>query len=187
MVEKIVPYSNLKLNFKPEKKEVSFKDTKILINQYITTKDAYDLLMISLEEAKEDGYYNPFTLDIYFHLNIVYMFTNIHFTPEDKEDPFALYDVLESNGFIDMVLSNIPDDIYSKLMGMLEDIVEKAEKYNISTACILENIITVLPKNAEAAAELINNVDLEKDEAVRRFAIAANGGRDITTNLPVTE
>ena len=48
MVEKIVPYSNLKLNFKPEKKEVSFKDTKILINQYITTKDAYDLLMISL-------------------------------------------------------------------------------------------------------------------------------------------
>ena len=61
MVEKIVPYSNLKLNFKPEKKEVSFKDTKILINQYITTKDAYDLLMISLQEAKEDGYYNPFT------------------------------------------------------------------------------------------------------------------------------
>ena len=115
------------------------------------------------------------------------MFTNVQFTPGDKEDPFALYDVLESNGFIDMVLSNIPDDIYSKLMGMLEDIVEKAEKYNISTACILDNIITDLPKNAKAAAEFINNVDLEKYEAVRRFAIAANGGRDITTNLPVTE
>ena len=67
------------------------------------------------------------------------------------------------------------------------EIKKKAEKYNISTACILENIITDLPKNAEAAAELINNVDLEKYEAVRRFAIAANGGRDITTNLPVTE
>ena len=115
------------------------------------------------------------------------MFTNIHFTPEDKEDPFALYDVLESNGFIDMVLSNIPDDIYSKLMGMLEDIVEKAEKYNISTACILDNIITNLPKNAAAAAEIVNNFDPNKYEAVQRFAVAANGGRDIKTNLPVTE
>lgn len=187
MVEKIVPYSNLKLNFKPEKKEVSFKDTKILINQYITTKDAYDLLMISLEEAKEDGYYNPFTLDIYFHLNLVYMFTNVYFSPEDKEDPFALYDVLDFNGFIDMVLENIPDDIYSKLMNMLEEIVEKAEKYNISTACILNEIITDLPKNAAAAADIINNFDPNKYEAVQRFAIAANGGRDIKTNLPVTE
>lgn len=187
MVEKIVPYSNLKLNFKPEKKEVSFKDTKILINQYITTKDAYDLLMISLQEAKEDGYYNPFTLDIYFHLNLVYMFTNVHFSPEDKEDPFALYDVLDFNGFIDMVLENIPDDIYSKLMNILEEIVEKAEKYNISTACILNEIITDLPKNAAAAAEIVNNFDPNKYEAVQRFAVAANGGRDIKTNLPVTE
>ena len=187
MVEKIVPYSNLKLNFKPEKKEVSFKDTKILINQYITTKDAYDLLMISLQEAKEDGYYNPFTLDIYFHLNLVYMFTNVHFSPEDKEDPFALYDVLDFNGFIDMVLENIPDDIYSKLINMLEEIVGKAEKYNISTACILNEIITDLPKNAAAAADIVNNFDPNKYEAVQRFAVAANGGRDIKTNLPVTE
>ena len=84
MVEKIVPYSNLKLDFKLEKKEVTFNNIKVLINQYITTKDAYDLLMISLEEAKEDGYYNPFTLDIYFHLNILYLFTYLHFNLVDR-------------------------------------------------------------------------------------------------------
>lgn len=52
------------------------------------------------------------------------MFTNVHFTRDKRR---RLRSMMCFNGFINMVLENIPDDIYSKLMSVLEEIVEKAE------------------------------------------------------------
>ncbi len=67
--------------------------------QYLPAQDKYDLLMITLQKSLENGAYNEFKLNLYFELNLVYMYTNISFTEKQREDEFKLYDTLESNGF----------------------------------------------------------------------------------------
>ena len=46
-------------------------------------------------------------LDAYFHLNIIYLYTDIEFDEEDKEDELELYDKLEANKVILPVLGAI--------------------------------------------------------------------------------
>lgn len=42
--------------------------------------------MITLQQAEENGVYNPMLLEQRFNLNLVYMYTNITFTEKQKED-----------------------------------------------------------------------------------------------------
>ena len=64
--------------------------------------------MVTLQKSLEEGVYNPVKKDMYFHLYLVYMYTDITFTEKQREDESKLYDVLESNGLIPAVLKNIP-------------------------------------------------------------------------------
>jgi len=57
-------------------------------------------------------------------------------------------------------------------------------KYENSAAAVFRKFVTDLPAAAAAAAEIVDNFNPEQYNAVRDFAIAANGGRDINTNLP---
>ena len=45
---------------------------------------------------------------MYFNLYIVYMYTDLIFTEEDKLDEAEIYDTLESNGLIAEIISMIP-------------------------------------------------------------------------------
>ena len=47
---------------------------------------------------------------------------------------------------------------------------------------MLQSVIQDLPKNAQMAADIVNNFDKSKYQAVVDFATAANGGRNIETN-----
>ena len=91
-----VSYANLKLKVNNEVKTFNFNGTEVEVLNYLPTEDKYDLIMISLQKANEDGIYNPLLLDVFFHLNLVYMYTNLSFTTKQKEDEFKLYDTLKS-------------------------------------------------------------------------------------------
>lgn len=170
MVEKVVPYNSLKIENNLEKKEIIFNNIKILVNQYITSKDGYDLLMSTLEKSKEDGYYNPFIMDIIFHLNIVYVFTNITFTEEERQDELALYDKLQNSGLIDLILENIPENIYRELLNNLDLIAAKNEAYSISAAGFVTAILEELPKRTKEVKEIIEQFDPEKFSNLFAFA-----------------
>ena len=52
-------------------------------------------------------------------------------------------------------------------------------KYKTTFAGIISKIITDLPTNAQAAMDIVEKFDPDKFAAVRDFAKAANGNRDI--------
>ena len=58
-------------------------------------------------------------------------------------------------------------------------------KFKNTTGGVLQAFIQDLPRNAAAAMEIIENFDKQKFQAVVDFATAANGNRNIDTNLPV--
>lgn len=174
-----IKYSDLKLEKNNGIKIFKWKDKDVEIKTYLSIDDKYDIVMITLQKAFEEGIYNPIKLDMYFHLNLVYMFTNLVFTDKEREDESKLYDEMKSSGFLNKFLENIDPKEYAEMQELVDEIAEARVQYNSTTASVVRKFIDDLPQNAEAAQKIVENFDPEKYQAVVDFAKAANGGRQI--------
>ena len=174
-----ISYSNLKLKTRTDVKTFDYEGNTIEVLQYLPFEDKYSLIMIALQNAQEEGIYNPLKLDLYFHLFLVYMYTNINFTEKQRENELKLYDALKSNGILDEVLANIPEQEYATLFEFLNEMVTVKTEYGKSVVSLVQSLIHDLPTQAQAAKEILDNFDKNKFEEVINFAKAANGGRDI--------
>ena len=180
----ILNYKDIKVE-KSKYKTINFNGIDIKVYQYIMAQDMLDLINSVLQKSKENGYFSPFKVDLYTHLNIVYLVTDITFSQEDREDELALYDQLESSGLMQMIINALPANYYQSILSFVEETINRIQDYNKTTAAVLNALIQDLPQNAEAAMNFVNSFDPNKYEAVKKFAEAANGGRNISTNLPV--
>ena len=167
-----VTFASLKLKVRDDIKEIDLGDKKIEVKQYLPAEDKYDLIMITLQESKEEGVYNHFKMDMFFHLNMVFMYTNLQFTDKQKEDLIKLYDMLESNGIINAVVAAIPEEEYNYLFDTMETVAKARSKYDNSFAGILNNFIVNMPINAAEANKIVENFDPEKYGEVINFAKA---------------
>lgn len=181
-----ISYANLKLKPDTSVSTFDFEGNTVEVLNYLPIEDKYDLVMITLQKAEEDGIYNQLKLDVYFHLHLVYMYTNLSFTEKQKENEMKIYDTLKSNGFIDKLLEVIDEKEYDDLFTYMTTIEEDTMRYKNTAGAVLQSVINDLPKNAAAAAEIVNNFDPQKYQAVVDFATAANGGRPIN-NLEVVK
>lgn len=180
-----VSYANMKLKTNTAVNTFEFCGQKIEVLKYLPAADKYDLLMVTLQKSLEGNIYNEFKLNLYFELNLVYMYTNISFTEKQREDEFKLYDTLRSNGFFELFYEALDDKEYEELFDQIAELKATMEKSKGSVAGVIANIIEDLPANAEAAAKIVENFDPSQFQAVVDFARYANGGRDINTNQPV--
>ena len=180
-----VSYANMKLKVNTQVNTFNFCGQKIEVLQYLPSHDKYDLLMITLQKSLENGAYNQFKLNLYFELNLVYMYTNISFTEKQREDEFKLYDNLKSNGFFELFFHELNEDEYNELFAQLNAIKNASSANRMSMGAAINQLINNLPENAEAAAKIVQNFNPNQFKAVIDFARYANGGRDINTNLPV--
>lgn len=165
-----VTFASLKLKTNEGVNLIKIADKDIEVKTYLSAQEKYDLIMISLEEAFEDGIYNEFKLEIAFNLNLIFLYTNISFTDKQKEDLLKLYDILESNGIINAVIEAIPEDEYKFITDMLNDIKNTATQYNQSISGVINGLIENLPKNAQTAANIVDNFDAEKYNNIIDFA-----------------
>lgn len=180
-----VSYTNMKLKVNTQVNTFEFAGQKIDVLKYLPARDKYDLLMVTLQKATEQGAYNDFLVSTYFELNLVYMYTNISFTEKQREDEFKLYDTLKSNGFFNLFYQALNEDEYNELFASLNALRKDTIAYKLSMSSVLKDLIDNLPKNAEAAAKIVQNFNPDQYKQVVEFARAANGGRDIKTNQPV--
>ena len=176
-------YKDLNLKVKDQIETISIQGQDINILQYLPVRDKNDLVQIALQNSRENGVINEIKLEIYFNIYIVYFYTDLIFSDEEKADPGQLYDELQSNGILTRILGAMNQDEYNNLVDYLERMRAAQDTYETSAAGIIKMFVQDLPKNATEAAELLKNVDLSKYEQVNRFAEAANGGRPISDSL----
>ena len=176
-------YKDLNLKVKDQIETISIQGQDINVFQYLPVRDKNDLVQIALQNSRENGVINEIKLEIYFNIYIVYFYTDLVFSEEEKADPGQLYDELQSNGILTRILGAMNQDEYNNLVDYLERMRAAQDTYETSTAGVIKMFIQDLPKNATEAAELLKNVDLSKYEQVNRFAEAANGGRPISDSL----
>ena len=180
-------FQDLNLTLPATTNSIIINEQEVVVKTYLPISDKIDLIQIALQKAQEDGIYNDIKLDAYFHLNIVYLYTDIEFSEEDKEDEMKLYDILQANGVILNVIGAMGEDEYNGLFEYLEVMKQEKLDYSNTAAAVLRSIIQDLPKNAAAAKEIVDSCDPSKYQAVADFATAANGGRNINTQaVPVS-
>jgi hypothetical protein len=73
-------------------------------------------------------------------MEIIMTYTNITFTDKQKEDIAKLYDILDSNGIINQIVSAIPEDEYHFLIDGINDTIEAVYTYQNSVLGILDTV-----------------------------------------------
>lgn len=172
-------YKDLDLKLNTDYNVAKIGDNEIQVLQYLPISDKIDLVQIALQKSLENGIYNELKLDVYFNLYLIYMYTDLEFSDEEKANEFELYDKLNCNYVITSVISAMEESEYDSLLEYLKVMQVNNEEYRHSAAAILQSFIQDLPKNAQAAADIVDNFDKEKYSNVVEFAKSANGDRPI--------
>lgn len=172
-------YTKLKLKIKEEIKTITFNDNEIEVIQYLPIADKYSLINITLQQSKEGIIYHSVKKDMFFHLNIVFMYTNLSFTEKQKEDIEGLYDALVSSGLMEEIIKNIPEDEYNTLYAYFNEQEENLLKYDNTLLGTLKNWINKMPQDMEEMQNIVKNFKPEDFQSVIDFAKSANGNREI--------
>ena len=172
-------YKDLNLKLNTDYNIAKFGNVEIKVLKYLPISDKIDLVQIALQKAEENGIYNELKLDVYFNLYLIYMYTDLEFSDEEKMNEFELYDELNCNNIILSVISAMEQGEYDSLLEYLKVMQMNNEEYRHSAAALIQSFIQDLPKNAQAAADIVNNFDKEKYKNVVEFAKSANANRPV--------
>ena len=122
---------NLKVNNAAKVVPLYPDDSAVIqVYQYLPVEDKNSLINLALQNSKENGVYNLVKLDMYFNLYMAYLYTDLEFTPEEKDDPAMLYDILQSNGILRAIKHAMNPEEYAYLHDNLFDALERKEKYS---------------------------------------------------------
>ena len=111
------------------------------VKNYLPIKEKMDLVSRIINQSTDDnGFYNPMRVKLYTVLEVVYAYTNLTFTPKQKEDPFKLYDLLVSTGLYNNITSYICAEDLEELESSIWDTIKSIYNYRNSILGILENI-----------------------------------------------
>ena len=141
-----VPFSKLDVKLDSRDLVVSRENSKgeviqFEVKSYLPVKEKMDLVSRIINQSTDDnGFYNPMRVKLYTTLEVVYAYTNLTFTPKQKEDPFKLYDLLVSTGLYNDITSHICTEDLEGLEGSIWETIKSIYSYRNSVMGILENI-----------------------------------------------
>ena len=164
-------FKDMKITPNNETKTVKIGDNiEFNVKQYLPAEDKNSILEIAMQTADQGTILNTFALDAIFHTYLVFKYTDIEFTIEEKEDLFKLYDLLESNDIIDAVVAAIPKEEYESLKEYLNEMVDSYLTYRNSARALVEQFSMFAPQAAEKLTEVTKDFDIEKLQQIVSLA-----------------
>lgn len=136
-----IGFTKLSLKRKNEVKTITINNNQIEIKQYLPVNDKLDLIARVINGAHDQNNFpNPIKIEVIGTLEMIMAYTNISFTEKQKEDIPKLYDLLEENGVIKDIISQIPEDEYNFIIDGINKTVDAVYTYNNSVLGILEAV-----------------------------------------------
>lgn len=136
-------FTKLGLKKKDEIEKIQINGLDVEVKQYLPIEKKIDIVTNVLQNSIDENHFiNPIKVEVYFSLEVVYNYTNISFTDKQKEDPTKIYDLLESSGVFEQVISMIPDNEYGRLLNWTEEVIDAFGKHRDSVMGILEQVST---------------------------------------------
>ena len=134
-------FSKLGLKNNNQVININYNEQTIEVKQYISVNDKLKLISdIINNTVDEHSFCNPVKVKVYLLIGIVENYTNISFTEKQKEDIVKLYDLIQSNGLFDEILTAIPDEEFNDLLNSTWDSVDAIYTYRNSVMGILDNV-----------------------------------------------
>ena len=136
-----IGFTKLSLKRKNEVKTITINNNQIEIKQYLPVNEKLDLIARVINGAHDQNNFpNPIKIEVIGTLEMIMAYTNISFTEKQKEDIPKLYDLLEANGVIKDIISQIPEDEYNFIIDGINKTVDAVYTYNNSVLGILETV-----------------------------------------------
>ena len=167
---------NCKQLINKENKKIDFNGQEIQIVPYLPVGEKYQLIMATLAKADDNGIFNPLKRDMHYKLNIIFMYTNLVFSAEERMDEDALYDLLTQSGLIEQVFSNMEEDELNTLGSMLDLTECKINQYNAGVAGMVDKVLKALegfPEKIEKALEIFKDFNPEKFQGAIQQTVAS--------------
>ena len=134
-------FSKLGLKVNNQVVNINYNEQIIEVKQYISVNDKLKLISDVINNTvDEHSFCNPVKVKVYLLIGIVENYTNISFTEKQKEDIVKLYDLIQSNGLFDKILTAIPDEEFNDLLNSTWDSVDAIYTYRNSVMGILDNV-----------------------------------------------
>ena len=170
-----IGFTKLSLKRKNEVKTITISNNQIEIKQYLPVNEKLDLIARVINGAHDQNNFpNPIKIEVIGTLEMIMAYTNISFTEKQKEDIPKLYDLLEENGVIKDIISQIPEDEYNFIIDGINKTVDAVYTYNNSILGILE-----------AVSKDYSNLDFDATQIQKKMADPENLKlvRDVLTKL----
>lgn len=170
-----IGFTKLSLKRKNEVKTITINNNQIEIKQYLPVNEKLDLIARVINGAHDQNNFpNPIKIEVIGTLEMIMAYTNISFTEKQKEDIPKLYDLLEENGVIKDIISQIPEDEYNFIIDGINKTVDAVYTYSNSVLGILE-----------AVSKDYSNLDFDATQIQKKMADPENLKlvRDVLTKL----
>lgn len=159
--------------YMPEPNSIKIQGKDVLVKQYLPMAEKNSILEMVVQTADGGTVVNTLALEAIFELYLVFKYTDIDFTEEEKNDLFGTYDKLECTGIIEEVIKAIPETEYKLLHDSLIDIVKEYKNYRNSAKGCLDTLTLFAPAAAEKFNEAVAQLDTSKVQNVVDIANAA--------------
>lgn len=143
MAEKPI-FNDLKKEIPLKIRSIKINDKLVEVKQYLSINNKLNLITNVLQQVVQNDYsfVNPVQMDVYSTLEIIYAYSNIEFTEEEKANPAELYDELEKQDIANQIIAVIPIPEYKFIMEGIEETIKSYYAYRNSAKGIIEDIVT---------------------------------------------
>lgn len=164
-----LPFSKLGLKVDNEVTIIEYNEQNIEVRHYLPFMTKVEMISKIINSSVDDNnFYNPMRVKLYMYLETVSYYTNLTFTPKQLEDPFKIYDLLESSGLFTKIIEAIGDE-WQEIQENTWAVIKNIYEYKNSAMGILEMVtddysgLNLDAQNIQNALSDPQNLTLLKD------------------------
>lgn len=136
-----VSFTKLGLKVNNDINIINWNDQEIEVKKYLPVNTKLELISNVINSCAEDEkFYNIGKLKIYFTLEVIYAYTNINFTDKQKEDECKLFDMFESSGLWNEIVSAIGEEEIEFLYNTALEAIDAIYVYTNSVMGAIDSI-----------------------------------------------
>ena len=165
-------FTDFNLNVNTETVPVEWNDHTIEIKKYLPIQEKLDLITRIVNYSLDDNNFaNPMRKKIFFTLEMIYAYTNIEFTDEEKDAFLDTYDKVISSGLWDTVIRGLDseederydENDYWQIRNTVNAVINEIYQYKNSALGILQ-----------AISEDYKNLDLDASKIEEKISNKEN-------------
>lgn len=164
-----IKFNDLKLEIKQDIEIVEWEDQEIEIKQYLPIQDKLNLTATIINDSVDDnGFYNPAKVYTYMILEVIFAYSNIELTENQRNDATKvaeIYDSIVSSGLSVRIFEKINPYEYNQIKEWVYQTIDNIYEYKNSVLGILD-VINTDYKDADMNLEAMQKKLTESKEDI---------------------